>query len=161
MKIYLAGVSRVVRLEKFLVKINAGRLLSFYYENDNKKTTKAFRVWEMMKLNPGKKGEALVRKAWPEDADNPNKPNNTYADKDKKTVSMGVFDIVEPKPRAVLKKEPEVVKTVATNRSSFLLQRSKQIYDVIEEETGLEEFPEEPPITEEDPVLEEPEDGDE
>ena len=52
MKIYFAGVSRIVQLEMFLVKRGAGRLLSFYYENENKKATKAFRIWRTMKKDP-------------------------------------------------------------------------------------------------------------
>lgn len=52
MRIYFAGVSRIVELEAWLVKQKAARLLSFYYEIDARsgnKGTKAFRVWKALK----------------------------------------------------------------------------------------------------------------
>lgn len=52
MRIYFAGVSRIVELESWLVQQKAARLLSFYYEIENKsgtKGTKAFRVWKALK----------------------------------------------------------------------------------------------------------------
>lgn len=52
MRIYFAGVSRIVELEAWLVQKKAARLLSFYYEIENKsgtKGTKAFRVWKALK----------------------------------------------------------------------------------------------------------------
>lgn len=52
MRIYFAGVSRIVELEAWLVQQKAARLLSFYYEIENKvgtRGTKAFRVWKALK----------------------------------------------------------------------------------------------------------------
>jgi hypothetical protein len=116
----------------------------------------------MMKMNPGKEGENLVKEAWPLDSENPNTPNRTYADRDKKTVPMSIFDTIRDTPRATLKRpvsEPkieELGKTIKEEklkkRKDTTLRRSKQIYDVDEDEIGLEEFPEDPLyISDEDP----------